>query len=241
LPIDCLAGTSIGAAVGATYALGNTTDRLAEVLDDVGSNAFRLTLPTRSVLSMAGVREGVQRVGGNSRFEDLPKPLGIVSADIASGREVIFTRGLLWPAVLASMAIPGIYPPQRIGEHILVDGGVLNPVPSSVAASLGADMVIAVKLASRDDAEPLNIEGEEISGKSVSVVQTIMRSIDMMQGKIVTDTANAATILIEPDFSSSGGWGLRSFKQGRRFIDAGEASAEAAIPRLAATLPWLRS
>ena len=84
---------------------------------------------------MAGVREGVQRVGGNSRFEDLPKPLGIVSADIASGREVIFTRGLLWPAVLASMAIPGIYPPQRIGEHILVDGGVLKRRLSLVACS----------------------------------------------------------------------------------------------------------
>jgi len=241
LPIDCLAGTSIGAAVGATYALGHTPERVSEVLDDVGGSAFRLTLPTSSVLSMSGVREGVQRVGGNSRFEDLPKPLGIVAADIASGSEVIFKRGLLWPAVLASMAIPGIYPPQRIGEHLLVDGGVLNPVPSSVAASLGADMVIAVKLASRNISEPLDIEGEEIGGKSISVVQAIMRAIDMMQGKIVTDTANAATILIEPDFGSLSGWGLRSFKQGRRYIEAGEAAGEAALPRLAATLPWLRS
>jgi NTE family protein len=139
------------------------------------------------------------------------------------------------------MAIPGIYPSQRIGEHVLVDGGVLNPVPSSVAASLGADIVIAVKLATRDDAEPLELEAGVIEGKSISVVQAIMRSIEMMQGKIVTDTANAATILIEPDFGESAGWGLRSFKQGRRYIDAGEASAEAALPRLEATLPWLRA
>jgi NTE family protein len=241
LPIDCLAGTSVGAAVGATYALGHSPEQVAEMLDNVGGSAFRLKLPTSSVLSMSGVRDGVQRVGGNSRFEDLPKPLGIVAADIASGSEVIFTRGLLWPAVLASMAIPGIYPPQRIGDHLLVDGGVLNPVPSSVAAGLGADMVIAVKLASRNVSEPLDIEGEEIGGKSISVVQAIMRAIEMMQGKIVTDTANAATILIEPDFGSLSGWGLRSFKQGRRYIEAGEAAAEAALPRLAATLPWLRS
>lgn len=241
LPIDCLAGTSIGAAVASTYALGNGPERLAEVLDDVGSSAFRLTLPRNSVLSMSGVREGVQRVGGNARFEDLPRPLGVVAADIVTGREIVFTRGLLWPAVLASMAIPGIYPSQRIGEHVLVDGGVLNPVPSSVAAGLGADMVIAVKLATRDDAEPMEIEGREIEGKSISVVQAIMRAIEMMQGKIVTDTANAATILIEPDFGESAGWGLRSFKQGRRYIDAGEAAAEAALPRLEATLPWLRA
>jgi len=143
--------------------------------------------------------------------------------------------------VLASMAIPGIYPSQRIREHVLVDGGVLNPVPSSVAAGLGADMVIAVKLATRDDADPLELESGMIEGKSISVVQAIMRSIEMMQGKIVTNTANAATILIEPNFGESGGWGLRSFKQGRRLIDAGEASAEAALPRLEATLPWLRA
>jgi NTE family protein len=241
LPIDCLAGTSIGAAVASTYALGHGPDRLAEVLDDVGSSAFRLTLPRSSVLSMSGVRDGVQRIGGNARFEDLTRPLGVVAADIVTGREIVFTRGLLWPAVLASMAIPGIYPSQRIGEHVLVDGGVLNPVPSSVAASLGADMVIAVKLATRDDADPLELESGMIEGKSISVVQAIMRSIEMMQGKIVTNTANAATILIEPNFGESGGWGLRSFKQGRRLIDAGEASAEAALPRLEATLPWLRA
>jgi NTE family protein len=241
LPIDCLAGTSIGAAVASTYALGHGPERLAEVLDDVGSSAFRLTLPRNSVLSMSGVREGVQRVGGNARFEELTRPLGVVAADIVTGREIVFTRGLLWPAVLASMAIPGIYPSQRIGEHVLVDGGVLNPVPSSVAASLGADMVIAVKLATRDDAEPLELEAEVIEGKSISVVQAIMRSIEMMQGKIVTDTANTATILIEPNFGESAGWGLRSFKQGRRYIDAGESSTEAALPRLEATLPWLRA
>jgi NTE family protein len=241
LPIDCLAGTSIGAAVASTYALGHGPDRLAEVLDDVGSSAFRLTLPRSSVLSMSGVRDGVQRIGGNARFEDLTRPLGVVAADIVTGREIVFTRGLLWPAVLASMAIPGIYPSQRIREHVLVDGGVLNPVPSSVAAGLGADMVIAVKLATRDDADPLELESGMIEGKSISVVQAIMRSIEMMQGKIVTNTANAATILIEPNFGESGGWGLRSFKQGRRLIDAGEASAEAALPRLEATLPWLRA
>ena len=49
--------------------------------------------------------------------------------DILSRREIVFRRGLLWPALLASMAIPGIYPAQRIGEYVLVDGGVLNPVP----------------------------------------------------------------------------------------------------------------
>lgn len=240
VPVDCLSGTSIGAAVAATYNLGYDIEGVAGVLDHVGSSAFRLTIPTSSLLSISGVRAGVQRIGGATCFEDLPRPLGVVAADIASGREIVFTSGLLWPAVLASMSIPGIYPPQRIGHHVLVDGGVLNPVPSDVAARLGADTVIAVKLASRADTQPYIAEAREPNGKSTSVVQAITRSIEMMQGKIVTDTAAAATIQIEPGFSSVGGWGLRSFTQGRRYIELGEAAAEEAMPRIEAALPWLR-
>ena len=58
----------------------------------------------------------------------------------------MFKRGLLWQAVLASISIPGIYPPLRIGPYTVVDGGVLNPVPTNVVEDLGADVVVAVKL-----------------------------------------------------------------------------------------------
>ena len=58
----------------------------------------------------------------------------------------MFRTGLLWQAVVASLSIPGVYPALRIGEHLVVDGGVLNPVPVSIAAEMGAGVVVAVKL-----------------------------------------------------------------------------------------------
>ena len=146
----------------------------------------------------------------------------------------------LWPAVLASMSIPGIYPPVRIGRFTLVDGGVLNPVPSSVVSELGADVVIAVKLSNRTTQPPVIAEAVEAQGKPPSVIQSITRSIEMMQGKITVDAASVATILLEPAFNELGGWGLRDFTVGRKHIALGMAAAEEALPRIEATLPWLR-
>ena len=77
------------------------------------------------------------------RIEDLPIPLALVAADILTQQEVVFRTGLLWQAVMASLSIPGVYPALWIGEHLVVDGGVLNPVPVSVAAEMGAGVVVA--------------------------------------------------------------------------------------------------
>jgi NTE family protein len=238
LPVDYLAGTSIGSAVAALYALGYKPDDGATVLDTCGQNAFKLGLSTASVLSNNGLRASLQVVGQDKRIENLQTPLAITAADITSGREIIFRRGILWQAVLASMALPGVYPPQVIGPYTLVDGGVLNPVPSSVAADMGADTVIAVRLAARSPAKDYP-ESREAAGKVPTMLHTITRSIEMMQSKISFDSATAATILIEVSFEDVARAGLRRWSEGRRYIDLGEAAAEAALPRITAALPWV--
>jgi NTE family protein len=138
------------------------------------------------------------------------------------------------------MAIPGLYPPQQIGAHTLVDGGVVNPVPSNVTAVMGADIVIAVKLARRSGPLAVENEAQQATNRSQSVLQTLLRSFEMMQSKIITEAAAKATILIEPVFGTSSNYGLRSFMEGRSYIELGEAAALAALPRIAAALPWLR-
>src|SRR5439155_19545057 len=118
----------------------------------------------------------------NRRIEDLDVPLALVAADLTTGREVVFRRGLLRVAALASMAIPGIYPPVRMGEHVLVDGGIVNPVPNSVASSMGADVVIAVSLG-RPATQPVpDLEAVEEKGRLPSLLHTITRSVEVMQG-----------------------------------------------------------
>ncbi len=239
LRFDYLAGTSIGSAVASLCAIGYDTEEAADIMDTIGSAAFRLTLPFSSALSSGGLKKRLKAIGKDVHFEDLKTPLAVVTADIIAGREVVFRRGLVWPAVLASMSIPGIYPAQRVGRYALVDGGVLNPVPSNVVANMGADIVISVKLANRAALSPVEAESGETKARAPTILQAITRSIDMMQSKISTDAAAAATILIEPAFRNIGGFGLRRFSKGRRYIPLGEASAEAAMPRITAAIPWL--
>ena len=225
LTLDYIAGTSIGAGVAMLHAMGFSPEDAANSLDKVGEVAFRITVPTRSLLSMDGVRDGLRRITEERRFEDLQLPLAVVAADIATGQEVVFRQGLLWPPVLASMSIPGIYPPQQIGDHTLVDGGVVNPVPSNVAGAMGSDVVIAVKLASRQGTVPAPAPAGSRPSRSHSILQLLIRSAEIMQSKIVTDGVARATIVIEPPFNDVCDFRLRSFVQGRSYVELDRVAA----------------
>jgi NTE family protein len=94
--VDYLSGTSIGSIVGALFALGMDPDEALLAMDDVARAAFRLHLPFRSILSNSALRAGFRRIAGENRIEDLRIPFGVVAADILTGRELVFRRGLLW-------------------------------------------------------------------------------------------------------------------------------------------------
>jgi NTE family protein len=239
VPIDYIAGASIGSCIAALHAAGFDHDVMAQVLDDVGASAWRLTLPRAGLLSVKTLRQHLRHLGGDRRIEDLPVPLAIVAADIESRREIVFRRGPVWPALLASIAIPGIFPPQRIGPYVLVDGGVVNPVPGDVVAAMGADVVITVKLLARPHVDRVEAEASEPRGPSPAVFQTLVRSIQIMQSRITAAAAQAATIQIAVDFAGEEDPGLRHFSEGRRFIARGESTVAAVLPALARELPWL--
>ncbi len=239
VPIDYIAGASIGAAVAAMYAAGEEIEAISAALDRASRSLFRLTVSTRSLISSAGVRQQVQRLAGERRIEELALPLAIVAADLATRREIVFRQGLLWPALLASMSIPGIYPPVRMGAQVLVDGGVLDPVPAGVVADMGADIVIAVGLAASAERAGRVSEAASESGPLPSAMQALLRSVDLMQSRV--ETPPATTIRIEPQFPPGSGLHLRDFARGRAYVPRGEAAAELALPRIAAALPWLKA
>lgn len=237
---DYLAGTSIGAAVAGLYAMGYSAEESTGFLDMLDGVFFRPTLSRRSLLSNVALAAKIREICLETRIEELPLPLAVVAADLETGREIVFRRGLLWLAVLGSSAIPGIHPAVGIGPYSAVDGGIVNPVPSSAATAMGADKVVAVRLGRPRPAAHDDAEAQERLGRGPSAIETIRRSVDLMQATL-RGQRSPGTIVIAPECEGVPGIGLRRFSIGRRYIEAGEAAVEAAVPRIAAALPWMRS
>ena len=235
VPIDFIAGTSIGAVVGSGYSVGMSIEEITEGLHNAATRLFRIRLPRGALLSPSGFRGALQGSLQDTLIEDTLVPIAITATDIATQREVVLREGLLWHAVLASAAIPGIFPPQKIGDYVLVDGGVLNPVPSNVVEDMGAAIQIGVKLTRR-------VSGEKQARRSTKprLIDIFTSTFELMQSKISTASSSSSTLLIEPTFENQSGFGLRSFEQGRQFIPNGHAAVEAALPRITAALPWMR-
>ncbi len=140
--------------------------------------------------------------------------------------------------MLTSVSIPGIYPASSIGGAMLVDGGVLNPVPANVVSHMGAGVVIAVRLGSRQLEADYDLEAVPAMGTPPTATNVLMRSIEIMQSRIDGEAPEGTVVTVTP-MSDLMGPKLRDFAAGRRYIADGAAAAEAALPRVTAALPWL--
>lgn len=236
MPTDVVTGCSIGGPIAAGVAAGYTLERIKEHMDASGRKALQFALPLRSLLSSRGVIAELRKITGERRFEDLSTPLGIVATDVFVGEEVLLCRGPGWPALAASMALPGIYPPVRIGHRYLVDGGIVNPVPVSAALALGADLVVGVKLGTRPGQREAARPSRRIL-HTPSILETISCTLETMQRKIVETSSSRADITIEPELAED--IGLLDFRRGPELMEAGERAAEQALPQLRAAMPWL--
>ena len=145
---DVVCGTSVGALVGAVYAAG----RLDWLHDWVSSLTWQGVVAMLDLRMGGGLIEGGKLTGFfRTHFEDrgieqLPRAFGCVATELATGREVWLREGPVIDAVRASIALPGLFTPAQLDGRLLVDGGLVNPVPVSLCRAMGADVVIAVDL-----------------------------------------------------------------------------------------------
>jgi len=239
IPIDCVAGTSIGAIVGGLYCHFQDTERVAGFLDELGRRMFRPTLSRKSLLSTRALQRYTAKVIGDRQLEHLDIPLAAVATDVETREEVVYRRGSTVTAMLASTAVPGVFPAMRIGNRTLVDGGIVNPVPTSVAAELGADVIIGVRLVSGGGGVHDAVV-EAGTGSPPSAVAAILGAVELVQARITPRGGTGPTIMVTPQFGELPSTKLRNFSEGRRYIQCGEEAVGAALPRLQAALPWLR-
>lgn len=147
IPISCIAGTSIGALIGACYASGLNAQRIEEIaLTTRLKDLVDFTEPKTGFIKGRKIEKYIRKLIKNKSFSELEIPLRIIATDLIKGEKVIFKKGDVAKAVRASISLPGVFSSVKIGKKELIDGGMVDPIPVDAVKKMGADIIIAVDL-----------------------------------------------------------------------------------------------
>lgn len=220
IPIDVIAGTSVGALIGACYCGGVPFEDMQRIASATSFADFGRWTP--SWLGLATNQRMESYFGRFTHvrtFEELKTPLAIAATDINAGFTIYYTRGPILPPLRGSCAYPGLFVPIQFEGRTLVDGFLTAPVPVEGALLLGADIVIAVYLESA------------IAENPRTVADVINRSFNIIQRHSDIAWRQQADLIIEPDVKQ---FVWDDFTRTNDMVAAGEAAVEVALPQIRA-------
>jgi NTE family protein len=220
IPVRMVAGTSVGALIGAAYCSGVSIEELEKV-----AHSVRFTTFARWTVSRYGFASNDRMVSFLTRtlkvktFEELRIPLGVTATDFNSGEGVVFHSGSIIDPVRASCAYPGMFLPVEIRGRFLVDGMLSHPVPTSPLHEMGADRVLAVHLKGQWSKNGAPRHLFDVIGQSFAIAQDQMSHL----------WRGAADVVVEPDVA---GFAYDDFKRAGELIRSGEVAMRQALPEV---------
>jgi NTE family protein len=220
IPIDCVAGTSVGALIGAAYCAGVTCDEMHATGESTTFADFgRWTPSWLGLATNQRMEKYLERFTKAKTFEELKTPLAISTSDINECVSVFYTSGPIAQPLRASCAYPGMFVPIQYDGRTLVDGFLTSPVPVEGTLLLGADVVIAVYLESSSESTPR------------TAVEVISRSFNIIQKHADIAWRQQADVIIEPDVHP---FAWDDFSKTPELVKAGEEAARKALPEIRA-------
>jgi NTE family protein len=241
IPFDLVLGVSMGSIVGAGYAAGLRAEAMLRVARGVRFGRLFRPRPGRvGLIDPSGVRDLLRDILGDRRFSDLDRELAVLSASLTTGEPIVIRDGPVVDAVLASIAVPLLFPPvARDGDH-LIDGGMIDGLPIRLARELGARRVVAVDA---DDHACQSLRAPGLRHITGGVARALGRCSDpsrvgrrlvlsRMLAHVVTPrppVSDVPDVLIQPTYRR-----LTSYHYHRwqRCVDLGREAALAALPDL---------
>ncbi len=220
IPISCIAGTSVGALIGAAYCSGVSPEELEAIAERV-----RFKDLARWTLSRYGLATNLRMIGFLNKilkvktFEELRIPLAVTATDFVSGEGVVFRSGPLVDPVRASCAYPGVFLPVTVNGKLLVDGMLAHSLPTKPVRDMGADRVLAVSLKSRWT----NGEGPR------HIFDVIGQCFSIAQDMNCAQARECADLVIEPDVT---GFRYDAFEQSPALVALGEEITRKALPEI---------
>jgi len=225
ITIDFVAGTSVGALIGAAYCSGVTPAELESIAARVRfRDLARWTLSRYGFATNLRMISFLDRILKVKTFEELRIPLAVTATDFASGEGVVFRSGPLADPVRASCAYPGVFLPVTVNGRMLVDGMLAHSLPSQPVRDMGADRVIAVNLKSSWSAADGPRHIFDVIGQCFSIAQ----DMNCAQARACAD------LIIEPDVT---GYRYDDFEHSSDLVRIGEEMARASLPKIREWLP----
>jgi NTE family protein len=224
IQVDFVAGTSVGAIIGAAYCGGVTAAELAEIAGTLRFGDFaRLTLSRYGFYNNDRMVHLFARMLKKHTFEELAIPLAITATEVQTGEAVVFTKGALVDPIRASCAYPGMFLPVEIDGRSYIDGMLAYGIPTTPLRRMGADRVIGLCLSGQwsDAHRPRHVF--EVIGQCFSIAQS----------RLSESWARDANLIVETDVQ---GFPYDCFERAPELIAAGEAAMRAVLPQVRAML-----
>jgi predicted acylesterase/phospholipase RssA/CRP-like cAMP-binding protein len=263
IPIDVVVGSSMGALIASIWSVGYSAQDLEKFGREFESKSgmlkvFDPIIPIAGLVGGEGIRQWLKGKLGNKTFHESKIPLKVVVYDLFHRKEIVVTDGILIDAVCKSIAIPGVIRPIMEGKQMIIDGGVLNPLPTNVLSDMGVKKIIAVNvLQSPEEVDwsqkkadeelarcfdlpfsqhPFKFIGFRL-GRLLSnlftpnIADIIVRTLQATEFVIAEQSAKQADVLIHPDLR-----GIQWFElyQVNELIKRGEEAAQKALPEIKA-------
>lgn len=221
IALDMISGASMGAVIASLWSIGKSSSEILEITSEFKDPRYVLSL-LDFTFPLVGLVKGnklyrfLKRYVGSRTFRDIRIPLRIVASDVKKKEARIFDSGSLLDAIMASCAMPGVFAPFRINEEMLLDGGVINPLPTEPLVQAGMKKIIAVNVTpSREDirtGDDMRRE-EESSGRWFdprrflrnklrnNIFDILFSSFEILQSEVALKQAQLADIVLHPDTS----------------------------------------
>jgi NTE family protein len=219
IQISAVSGTSMGSVIGGLYCSGI---QISEILKFMETNVWKryvissaMTIPNLPYLNSLSADRILNRFFSEKTFNDCKKPFCAVAVDIVSRKKVFITHGKLKEAIKASIAIPGIFEPFVKDGLVLVDGGVIEPLPIDAIRGMDVDFIIGVALN--------NIDRKEIPTAKTSIIGLIDLSLSIMEREIENHHFSKADVILQP---KTGNYGLFEFGKALEIIEAGRTETK---------------
>lgn len=228
IPIDYIAGSSIGALIGGLYAQTKDIEMIEQMAFHADKTAVRSFLLDpcfdQGLCKGTKFHDFIAKHVGDSPFKDNKIPFIATSTDIHTGNTVLLQEGPLSDAIHTSCAIPMLFKPKVVGNYLLTDGGLSMPVPVKVVKDMGADIIIAVNISQR--------YYDETKTPNVGLSGIFFSTYGIMVHHLANEHVQAADICIAPPLESIGWRLIISDEEKKDAIALGEQYTQAIVPQL---------